>query len=381
MTQSSSRPDHLAPLLTAGRVDIVGDALRALSPPPPLGSPGALWPRLEGMLLGLAIGDALGNTSESMGWQRRRQLHGEIRDYLPNRHAGGRAVGLPSDDTQLAFWTLEHYLEHGHLDPDRLARRFTAQRIFGIGSATREFVRRYRDEQRPWFEAGVPSAGNGTLMRIASVIVPHAPVAGDELWPDVVLDGMITHNDATSLAASIAFVSMLWALLGMTSAPEPWWWADAFVATAAPLEGDTRLRTRAASGPWAAYEGSLPAFVARALPRALAEGLDTRTACDEWYSGAFLLETVPSVLHILARHAHDPEEAIVRAVNDTRDNDTIAAIVGAAVGALHGRDALPPRWIGGLLGRTAESDDGAIFELLARARRRWGPPVSDEDDA
>jgi ADP-ribosylglycohydrolase len=47
---------------------------------------------------------------------------------------------------------------------------------------------------------------------------------------------------------------------------------------------------------------------------------------------------VPSVLHILAMHGDDAEEAIVRAVNDTRDNDTTAAIVGAAVGALHGRD-------------------------------------------
>ena len=76
---------------------------------------------------------------------------------------------------------------------------------------------------------------------------------------------------------------------------------------------------------------------------------------------------MPSVLHILARHADDPEEAIVRAVNDTRDNDTIAAIVGAVVGALHGRAALPRRWVDGLLGRTREDDDGRVFELIDRA--------------
>lgn len=35
------------------------------------------------------------------------------------------------------------------------------------------------------------------------------------------------------------------------------------------------------------------------------------------------------------------EEAIIQTVNDTHDNDTIAAIVGAAVGALHGEGALP----------------------------------------
>ena len=41
----------------------------------------------------------------------------------------------------------------------------------------------------------------------------------------------------------------------------------------------------------------------------------------------------------------------MRSVNDTKDNDTIAAIVGAAVGALHGESAIPQVWRDGLLGR------------------------------
>jgi ADP-ribosylglycohydrolase len=101
-------------------------------------------------------------------------------------------------------------------------------------------------------------------------------------------------------------------------------------------------------------------------------GWNTREACDAWYSGAYLLETVPSVLWILANYAHDPEEAIVRAVNDTKDNDTVAAIIGAAVGALHGRQALPGRWQMGLLGRTTANDDGKVFRLIESAvRREW----------
>jgi ADP-ribosylglycohydrolase len=89
-----------------------------------------------------------------------------------------------------------------------------------------------------------------------------------------------------------------------------------------------------------------------------------RAACDRWYSGAYLLETVPSVLQVLALHAHDPEEAIVRAVNDTKDNDTIGAIVGAAVGALHGRQALPQRWLSQLSRRVGAADDGHIFDMI-----------------
>lgn len=52
------------------------------------------------------------------------------------------------------------------------------------------------------------------------------------------------------------------------------------------------------------------------------------------------------------------------------NNDTIAAIVGAAVGALHGQQALPPRWLATLLGRTrAPADDGHVQELIAEVRR------------
>ena len=97
-------------------------------------------------------------------------------------------------------------------------------------------------------------------------------------------------------------------------------------------------------------------------------------AGDIWYSGAYLMETVPTVLYILMKHAGDPEEAIVRAVNDTKDNDTIAAIVGAAVGALHGRDALPSRWVSNLAGRVVASiDDNRVFQLIDEAKREfWG---------
>jgi ADP-ribosylglycohydrolase len=90
----------------------------------------------------------------------------------------------------------------------------------------------------------------------------------------------------------------------------------------------------------------------------------TEGAGSPWYRA--------SVLYILMKHADDPEQAIIRAVNDTRDNDTVAAIVGAAVGALHGKKALPDRWIENLSGRTSDSDDGHIFELLSFAKAIWG---------
>jgi ADP-ribosylglycohydrolase len=119
------------------------------------------------------------------------------------------------------------------------------------------------------------------------------------------------------------------------------------------------------------YSGTAWQFVQEKVSRANRQDLPVVETCNAWYSGAYLLETLPSVIYILTRHGHDPEEAIVRAVNDTKDNDTIAAIIGAAVGALHGKEAIPKRWIENLSGRTTDSDDGRIFELVEEAREAF----------
>lgn len=123
------------------------------------------------MLLGVAIGDALGNTSESMHPAERARHLGEVRDYLPNEHANGRRVGVPSDDTQLTFRTLEQLLDDRQLSAVGLLERFSAERIFGIGAATREVMALFRGGR--FTSTGVKSAGNGGLMRIAPVLLPH----------------------------------------------------------------------------------------------------------------------------------------------------------------------------------------------------------------
>ena len=213
-------------------------------------------------------------------------------------------------------------------------------------------------------------------MRIAPVLLPHLSRPSPELWIDAALTAAITHNDPASIAASVAFVGMLWQLLGMQKAPAADWWADSYVAWAKSLEGDTRYRARRGLVRWRpraalgrSFEGPVWRFVEERLPAALRSGESAATMARHWQSSAYLLETVPTALFILARHGADPEEAIVRAVNDTYDNDTIGAIVGAAVGALHGEAALPQRWRENLLGRTGAADDGRVFELVAAAER------------
>lgn len=273
----------------------------------------------------------------------------------------------------MAFWTLEAILDDGRLDPARLAERFSQRTIFGIGASVREFLREYK-AGKPWFEAAARSAGNGALMRIAPVLLAHLDAPSADLWVDAALAGTVTHNDPASTGACVAFTAILWELLRMDRVPDPLWWVDTYVGVARDVEGQTLYAPR--GGNFTQYRGPLWQFVAERLPQAHAAGLGFREACDRWWSGAYLLETVPCALYALMLHASDPKQAIIRAVNDTKDNDTVAAIVGAAVGALHGRSALPGEWVQDLLGRTAADDDGRVFALLSDlAEWRQAPRV------
>ena len=320
-------------------------------------------------MLGLAIGDALGNTSEAQLPERRRLRYGEIRDYLANHHVGGERRGAPSDDSQMAFWTLEQMVRDRSYVPEQVARTFATRRIFGIGSAVREFVSEMR-EGTSWHEAGPESAGNGALMRIAPVVIPHLVRPSAELWIDAAVLSLTTHRDPAATASSLAFASVLWQLLGAEAPPSADWFRAELLQILSELETGQQYSPR--GGWYTGQAGTFSQLVARRIDDACDRGWSVPDACDAFYSGAYVLETLPCVIYLLMRCAHDPEEAIVRAVNDTYDNDTVAAIVGAAVGALHGLDALPRRWRDGLTGRTGADDAGRMFEILDQAREVFG---------
>ena len=298
-------------LFDAGKIDLSWDSFLE-SVPAPL--PSELdFGKIEGMLLGVADGDSLGKGSESMSPRERGQVFGEIRHYLPQPLAAGRAVGLPSDDTQLTFWTVEQYLSDGGLVPANLARRFCSEHIYGMGRTVKGFIQNHKDTKLQWDESGVKSAGNGALMRISPVLLPHIKKPSHALWADAAIAAMITHNDAASTAACVAFVNILWKALALREAPPSGWWVDSFCEVASRLEGDTHHKPRHPSIPYK-YDGPLWQYTKMVVEGALSKAMPILDACNSWHSGAYLLETVPSVLYILESLARRPEEAILCAI-------------------------------------------------------------------
>ena len=78
LSATRNHTNRIGELIKAERLSMTKEALETI--PDPKRHPGIAFDRIEGMLLGLAIGDALGNTSESLNPSERRVRCGEIRD-------------------------------------------------------------------------------------------------------------------------------------------------------------------------------------------------------------------------------------------------------------------------------------------------------------
>ncbi|MCC7021038.1 MAG: ADP-ribosylglycohydrolase family protein [Ardenticatenales bacterium] len=369
----ASNPAFLETIFRAHDVDLARGPLFDRAPGPT--SPDPSFDRAAGMLLGLAIGDALGHPVAATPPAERAARWGEVRDYVPNVHAGGAALGLPSSLTQLAFWMLESVVAAGRFHPKRVVDRWSERPLFGAGTTVRDALREVRGGV-PWHRCGRKSAGAGPAARVAPLLLPHLAGQSADVWADVALCTLATHNDSAALAGALGITAVLQGSLASGGAeagparPPAGWWADTFVDAIRGVEVEP-FYTVAVPGE-AVWTGRLGQRVGATVPAGLGDGLTVADAARRWGSGAYALEAIPIALFILARHADDPEAALVRAVNDTAASDVVGAIVGACVGALHGAGAWPERWVAGLSGRTAAADDGRVFAIIEAARGRWG---------
>jgi ADP-ribosyl-[dinitrogen reductase] hydrolase len=319
--------------------------------------------RIEGMLWGVAVGDALGHSTEfKYDPTTRHERFGTILDHLSH---GDDRVGSISDDAQMTFWTVESLLEHGRFEFDQLARKFVERRewIVGRGTNTNDSLLRHR--RRLHGEAlsilecvGNPKQegrGNGALMRFAPLILPHVRAPSRQLWEDCVLSALITHGNTVALSASVAMTGLLWEQLKHNQAQDDAaeGWLDKYLTLAGDLENE-RLPMPLNTDPipkwYDGFRGTLCDFLDGPVRKNFRRGVELRDACSlgGFGSRADCTQTVPAVLYILMCHSDSFESAMIAAVNDTKDNDTTAAIVGALMGARHGLSAIRRRWIAGI---------------------------------
>jgi ADP-ribosyl-[dinitrogen reductase] hydrolase len=310
--------------------------------------------RLEGVLIGTAVGDALGLPLEGLSAQAIARRFTPIDRY----QLLGR-TGFVSDDTEQSALVAQA-LAAQPADVEAAVRLFRRSLLgwvlrlpWGIGLATvRACVRIALGLAR----TGVDSAGNGAAMRAAVVGVAFS---GDPALRARFSDAIaqVTHVDARAVEGA------------------------RFVAEAAARAG-------AALTPLQALEGSLGVVaqpeLRAGLERALAlagAGADVHAAARALGTTGFVLHTVPFAAFCFGRFGERPLEALQQACAPGGDTDSISAIVGAWCGARGGGGAFPPELVSALHDgpfgpthlRGLAADLAAAREGGARPTTRYSP--------
>jgi ADP-ribosylglycohydrolase len=302
--------------------------------------------RLAGLLVGTAVGDALGLPMEGM------RAEGVARSFpaLDRYFMLGR-TGFVSDDTEQSALVAQS-LAGSPRDREGCVRAFRRSLLgwflrlpWGIGLGTMRACWRIALGLRT---SGVSSAGNGAAMRAAVVggFFFDAPNLRSE-WSDAL--ARVTHTDPRAVEGA-RFVSELAARCvasgGVASRYE-------LVAAAASVVQHPALRDA----------------IERA--RRLAEA-STRTdaAGKDLGCTGFVVHTVGITTFCFLRFGDDPGHAIAEAVRAGGDTDSHAAIVGAWMGARHGLRALPTALVSNLHdGPFGRRHLEALASDLERARR------------
>ena len=268
------------------------------------------WNRVEGMLRGLFFGDRLG---------------------LGPRPPLGEA-------SSLTVATLQSLRRQPFHLPDLLEAWSQAPVLTPSPS-----LKRMRDVwasgQSP-FQLGGDTAGCGALRRMAPLLVPHCVRPQPSLWREVAMATAVTHRNNAALVASLGVCKLLWEMLGMGRAPDPLWYQQHFLERSLDLEEGREFPCH---GPaFRNWRGTLCQFVSSAISDARARNLSVAQAMLGWGTGPYVFEIVPNWLYILECHGRDPKAALERAVTNTIEPQSLGALVGAALGAVHGPQ---PDWI------------------------------------
>jgi ADP-ribosyl-[dinitrogen reductase] hydrolase len=280
--------------------------------------------RAEGVLLGLACGDALGRPVEFETPARILAQYGEVTEMLADG-TWGQPKGTVTDDTEMALCLARSLVDCGEFDPADVAARFVAwyeSGPFDVGETTASALQRIRGGE-PWDVAGRrvweesvegSNAGNGSVMRTAPLAVAFA--SREETLVDASeTSSRITHADPRCTAGC----AVLNLTLARLSRERP----DPLVGALARVETPNEL-----------HEALEPVSTGTVDP-------------DDLRSSGYVVDTLRTALWHGLR-ADSPERALVDVVNMGRDADTVGAVTGAVVGARFGAAELPDRWLGDL---------------------------------
>ena len=302
--------------------------------------------RIQGAVLGAAVGDALGHPTEFLSHDEIRRKFGldGVIGFELWWERDGRRFAPYTDDTQMAEIVLRSLVEHrneqmnvvmeeiahgfahwstspqgGHRAPGNACMRGAGRLAAGVH----------------WREAGgAHDGGCGSVMRAYPFgLMFSDDVEQAEYW--AVEHSRMTHGDPIALAACAA---MAVGVAGEVLGDEP----EAVLAHMIEAAGRHDAST-AQMAEQAVLDGEAGAEPAVVLAR-----------LEGWAAH----EAIAAAMYVITRHPRDLRAALLEGANAHGDSDSIATLAGALLGARLGVEALPEDWV-----RDVERSD----ELLALA--------------
>ena len=266
--------------------------------------------RAQGCLLGQLSGDALGSLVE---FQTPEQILREYPDGVRNLTAGGTwntIAGQPTDDSEMALLLARMLAKHGGYDSEEARKAY----VFWLNSGPFDCGMTISSGLRG--KPDLDSQANGAMMRISplGIFGANHDLAHVAEWARQ--DAALTHPHPVCRQANELFTMAI---------------AQAVRAGCAARD----LYRRIAG--WAE-----DMRVDRRLLGAI-QGAAIAPPADYVHQQGWVLTAIRNALWQLS-HAQNLEEAVVDTVMRGGDTDTNAAICGALLGAVYGRDAIPAKW-------------------------------------
>jgi ADP-ribosylglycohydrolase len=295
--------------------------------------------KAAGCLVGLAVGDAMGDVGRD---QYYRSRFGFVTDLPPEAKS--------TDDTEFAMLTARTLIDnHGVLTPESVLaswRKYILDQGGIHDRAGRPLIGAVENIKRgilpPY--SGIDNVFNnddGAAMRIAPVGIVYA---GDP-------------EKAAEMAAIEAQIS---------HDKDGIWAAQAVAASVAVAMVDSNMEKIIDAGREHIPQGS---WLGRAMDRAINICQSAESFWDVWAAlhtdfwtpeHAVVTEALPQVYGLFHLTKGDFIEGMTWASNFGRDADTIAAIVGALAGAREGITAIPENWV-----RTARKPSAVCLKFSA----------------
>jgi ADP-ribosyl-[dinitrogen reductase] hydrolase len=269
--------------------------------------------RAQGAFLGQLAGDALGSTVEFQTETSIEKSYPKGVTRLADGGTWNTMAGQPTDDSEMSLALARSLCAGKGFDAALVGTAYVAWRAsgpFDIGGTTAAGIAAIAAGRAPVAD----SQSNGALMRVSPIGIF---AAGDPALAAALADAdaALTHPHSVCRAASAAFAAAISAAVASATAEEIWATAHARAGDGAGAEA---VRARLVT--------------ARTTP-----------PHDYQHQMGWVLTAFQNAFYWLMNGA-PLASAVIATVAKGGDTDTNAAVCGALLGAVQGRDAVPLQW-------------------------------------